>query len=143
MKFTTAIATLLIASSLAAEADPKITSWYTERSGVYARIFQIDADVPNGAVTLGAALGQNYPNPFNPLTRIDFALDKSGMVDVTVFDIAGRRIANLHHGDLGVGDHFVTWNGMTDSGLPAAAGQYRYVLRTAKGQVSRSMILLK
>jgi hypothetical protein len=42
-----------------------------------------------------------------------------------------------------VGNHHVTWNGLTDSGLPAAAGQYRYVLRTAKGQVSRSMILLK
>ena len=100
-------------------------------------------DVPDGTVALGATLGQNYPNPFNPLTRIDFALDQPGSVDISVFDISGRRIASLHHGNLGVGNHHVTWNGMTDSGLPAAAGQYRYVLRTAKGQVSRSMILLK
>jgi len=100
-------------------------------------------DVPDGTVALGAILGQNYPNPFNPLTRIDFALDQPGSVDISVFDISGRRIASLHHGNLGVGNHHVTWNGLTDSGLPAAAGQYRYVLRTSKGQVSRSMILLK
>jgi len=99
--------------------------------------------VPDGIIALGATLGQNYPNPFNPLTRIDFALDAAGPVDVTVFDIAGRRIANLHHGELAAGDHHVTWDGMTDSGSPAAAGQYRYVLKTTSGQVSRSMVLLK
>ncbi len=98
-------------------------------------------DVPD--IALGGTLGQNYPNPFNPLTRIDFALEAAGSVDITVFDIAGRRVANLQHGDLGMGDHFVTWNGMTDRGTPAAAGQYRYVLKTASGQVSRSMVLLK
>jgi len=100
-------------------------------------------DVPGGAIAVGGTLGQNYPNPFNPLTRIDFALEAAGPVDITVFDIAGRRVASLQHGDLGVGDHFVTWNGMTDRGTPAAAGQYRYVLKTATGQVARSMVLLK
>jgi hypothetical protein len=99
--------------------------------------------VPGGALALGATLGQNYPNPFNPLTRIDFALETAGSVDITVFDIAGHRVANLQHGELGQGDHFVTWNGMSDSGRPAAAGQYRYLLKTASGQVSRSMVLLK
>lgn len=99
--------------------------------------------VPDGTVALGSTLGQNYPNPFNPLTRIDFVLDKPGHVDISVFNIAGRRIASLHHGNLGVGEHHVTWNGRTDSGLPAPAGQYRYVLKTATGQVSRSMVLLK
>jgi len=99
--------------------------------------------VPEASVVAGAELGQNYPNPFNPMTRIDFSLEKAGMVDVSVFDLAGRRVATLHRGDLGVGDHQVTWNGKTSNGANAAAGQYRYVLKTANGQVARSMILLK
>ncbi|MEN8008037.1 MAG: FlgD immunoglobulin-like domain containing protein [Candidatus Krumholzibacteriota bacterium] len=99
--------------------------------------------VPVGTAALGATLDQNYPNPFNPLTRIDFALDRPGMVDISVFDIAGRRIASLHHGELGAGEHHVTWDGKTNSGTPVSAGQYRYVLKTATGQVSRSMVLLK
>ena len=101
------------------------------------------SSVPGSGAVLGATLRQNYPNPFNPLTKIEFALERPDNVDISVFDIAGRRIASLHHGELGAGEHHVTWNGKTDSGLPVSAGQYRYVLRTATGQVSRSMVLLK
>ena len=36
---------------MTAQADPLLSSWYTERSGVYARVFQNDAAIPNGATT--------------------------------------------------------------------------------------------
>jgi arylsulfatase A-like enzyme len=42
---------LLFACLTNAMADPEIDSWYTQKSGAYARIFQLDADVPNGSVT--------------------------------------------------------------------------------------------
>ena len=42
---------LLLAAVLTAQADPLLSSWYTERSGVYARVFQNDAAIPNGATT--------------------------------------------------------------------------------------------
>jgi hypothetical protein len=100
------------------------------------------APVPE-SLALGASLKQNYPNPFNPKTRIDFSLEKAGNVDLTVYDVSGRLVANLLSQDMAVGDHYVTWNGLNRSGTPAAAGQYHYVLRTETGQVSRSMILLK
>jgi hypothetical protein len=91
----------------------------------------------------GLALRQNYPNPFNPETRIEFTLERPGVVTVSVYDVRGRRVAVLQEGELEAGEHHVSWDGRTDSGSPAAAGQYRYVLRTATGQLSRSMILLK
>ncbi len=100
-------------------------------------------DVPDASVIAGAQLGQNYPNPFNPGTRIDFSLEKPGFVEIGVYDLAGRRIATLHRGNLDAGEHDVFWNGRSDGGVPAAAGQYSYVLKTATGQVSRSMVLLK
>jgi len=37
----------------------------------------------------------------------------------------------------------VTWDGRADDGTPAPAGQYRYVLSTDQGQLSRSMVLIK
>ena len=101
------------------------------------------SSVPDGSAVAGATLRQNYPNPFNPLTRIDFAIDKPEMVDISVFDLGGRRVATLHQGELGAGDHHVIWDGKTDSGASAPAGHYRYLLKTGSSQVSRSMVLLK
>lgn len=99
--------------------------------------------VPGGLTALGATLHQNYPNPFNPMTRIDFSLDRSETVNISVFDLGGRRVATLHQGELGAGEHHVVWNGKTDSGASAPAGQYWYLLKTGSAQVSRSMVLLK
>lgn len=106
------------------------------------RVFEL-VDVPASLPAVGATLHQNYPNPFNPATRIDFSLDRPTNVRLAVFDLAGRRIATLHHGELDAGRHHVNWNGRSDSGQAVAAGQYRYVLSTANGQLSRSMILVK
>ncbi len=102
----------------------------------------IASGVPT-AVMAGAELRQNYPNPFNPSTKIEFTLERASNVDVTVFDLAGRHVATLQNGSLAAGDHAVVWNGNTDAGSPAPAGQYRYVLTTDAGRVSRSMMLVK
>ena len=117
---------------------------YYEGSGIYYDNVEFYMnDTAADPVPVFARLGQNYPNPFNPKTRIDFSLEQPGNVDITIFDMSGRQVANLHHGELAGGDHHVTWNGMTATGSPAPAGQYRYVMKTAAGQVSRSMVLLK
>jgi len=89
------------------------------------------------------ALAQNYPNPFNPSTTISFDLPQAGHAELSVYDVAGRRVATIHSGSLGAGNHDVTWNGRNDDGFTVASGQYRYVLRTPQGQVSRGMTLLK
>jgi len=88
-------------------------------------------------------LGQNYPNPFNPTTSIDFSLAAPQQVDLTVYDLAGRRVATLQSGPMAAGDHHVTWNGRAADGSPAPSGQYCYVLATPTGRVARSMVLLK
>jgi flagellar hook assembly protein FlgD len=65
------------------------------------------------------------------------------MVSISIYDLAGRRVATLQEGEMESGEHSVVWNGRSDNGDPVASGQYRYVMKTAEGQVSRSMILLK
>jgi hypothetical protein len=91
----------------------------------------------------GINLHQNFPNPFNPMTRIDFELEKSGTVNLSVYDVAGRLIAILYDGYLDEGIHQVTWNGKTRNNTTAAAGVYFYTLRTENGMISKRMVLLR
>ena len=118
-----------------------------QSSGIfYDNINFIEDDLsaaPDASVLASARLGQNYPNPFNPSTRIEFSIEEPGSVDLAVYDLAGRKVATLEQGTFAAGNYHVNWNGTTDSGLPAATGQYSYVLKTANGMVARSMVLLK
>ena len=117
-----------------------------EPSGIFYDNIEIRSetvDVPEGGVAAAVRMDQNHPNPFNPTTRIDFALDRPGTVELAVFDIAGRRVATLRDGELGAGEHSVTWDGRTDRGEAAASGLYLYVLQTPTDRLTRRMMLVR
>jgi hypothetical protein len=154
----TAIPTTWASYSLSIAIDPSLSgqilqfgflsnATFYEDSGIFydnlSFHFQAATAVPPDATALGVELRQNYPNPFNPSTQIEFALERPEAVEITVFDLAGRRVATLQRGELGAGEHHVTWNGRTDRGATVPTGQYRYVLKTGSGQLSRSMVLVK
>ena len=40
-------------------------------------------------------LSQNYPNPFNPSTKIDFELPVNTIVNITLYDITGKKILTI------------------------------------------------
>jgi hypothetical protein len=52
----------------------------------------------------------NYPNPFNPNTSFEFTLDRSIDVDMYVYDIQGRLVAELVNDFLEAGKHSIKWN---------------------------------
>ena len=60
------------------------------------------------------ALLEAVPNPFNPSTRLRFALADPGHVRLTVYDVAGQRVAVLLDGHRPAGRHQVTWAGRDD-----------------------------
>jgi len=55
------------------------------------------------------ALSQNYPNPFNADTRIEFDIPALNDIDFAVYDILGRRVATLFHGQKEPGLHSLVW----------------------------------
>ncbi len=99
--------------------------------------------VDPGATLHDVVLYQNVPNPFNPTTRIEFETARSGEVEVSIYNLAGRRVTTLHGGVLDAGPHSVVWNGKPAGGAVASSGTYWYVVRTPEGEASRSMVLLK
>ncbi len=80
----------------------------------------------------------NYPNPFNPETLIPYRLMKREKVELSVFDITGRKIATLLNKVEDAGEHTVRFDA---SGL--AGGVYIYRLKSASFVDSRKMVLLR
>jgi subtilisin family serine protease len=89
------------------------------------------------------ALDQNYPNPFNPGTEISFALPKKSDVDLTIYDLLGRRVRTLISSELDAGYHTVAWNGRDGTGKPVSSGIYFYRIESGDFQMTRKMIMLK
>lgn len=84
------------------------------------------------------SLSQNYPNPFNPSTQISFNLEKSGMTELTVYNLLGQKVASLINSILSSGEHNVTFNA---SNLPS--GMYLYKLTSGSYSITKKMVLLK
>lgn len=84
-----------------------------------------------------------YPNPFNPSVKVEYSVSRPSMVNISVYDVSGRRIRELvnHHRE--PGRFRAVWDGLSSNGLPAASGLY-FVRLTSGGQaVSRKVILLR
>ncbi|RKX26917.1 MAG: hypothetical protein DRP45_02290 [Candidatus Zixiibacteriota bacterium] len=88
-------------------------------------------------------LYQNYPNPFNPETSIQFDLPEASHALLTVYNVAGQRVAVLLDGPAEAGVHIVTWDGRNAEGRRAASGIYLYRLVTDTQSITRRMLLLK
>jgi hypothetical protein len=56
------------------------------------------------------ALHANYPNPFNPTTEIKFDLPVAGNVSLVIYDVLGRKVAELVNEYREGGYHSATWN---------------------------------
>jgi len=79
--------------------------------------------VPSANTDLTARLSVS-PNPFRGSAHILLVLPSSRQVEVSVFDIVGRRVRRLQHGVLEAGAHHLVWDGIDDSGHRRPAGLY-------------------
>ena len=84
------------------------------------------------------SLSQNFPNPFNPSTTIKYAVPKSGLVNLKVYDIMGREVSELVNGFRSAGFYLVDFNaGKLSSGI------YYYKLVSDNFTDVKKMILIK
>jgi hypothetical protein len=84
--------------------------------------FAANENYGNGLSTFGLSreikLGQptsygiskSYPNPFNPVTSFEYTIEEDGMVNVAVYDISGRMVAELADSYRSAGTYPVTWD---------------------------------
>ncbi len=88
-------------------------------------------------------LGDGYPNPFNPTVTIPYTLPTPMEVDLTVFNLIGRRVRALHQGLQQAGHYAAIWDGTDIDGRPVAAGTYFVCLRIGSFSQTKRIMLLR
>jgi len=74
-------------------------------------IVSVEAATPNAPTATEFALLGNYPNPFNPTTNIRFSLAAASEIQLAVYDVMGREVAQLVNGAMAAGVHEVAFDG--------------------------------
>ncbi len=106
----------------------------------------ITVDVKDSNIPLKFNLSQNYPNPFNPTTVIEYSLPlrQSGetghalSVQLKIYDILGREVAELVNKEMKPGNYKVTFDASKLS-----SGLYFYKLSAGSFVDVKKMMLLK
>ncbi len=57
------------------------------------------------------SLEHNYPNPFNPQTQIQYSLPEDAKVQLLIYDMIGRRVAEVVNEEQIAGYYEKTFNG--------------------------------
>lgn len=84
------------------------------------------------------ALHQNTPNPFNPVTAISYELQASSFTNLAVYDISGRKVAELVNGWRDAGKHKILFDGSDFS-----SGIYIYQIKAGEFEATGKMVLIK
>jgi hypothetical protein len=93
----------------------------------------VDAPSPAQAVRLDGP----YPNPAADRLQYAISLAAPSRARVAIFDVAGRRVADLLDRDMAAGSHDLTWIVPQDA-LPSGS----YILRLETGAVRQSRLIV-
>ena len=84
------------------------------------------------------SLSQNYPNPFNPTTTIKYAVPKTSLITLKIYDVLGREIETLVNNVQNPGIYSVQFDA-----AKLSSGVYFYTLQAGDFVITKKMILAK
>ena len=83
-------------------------------------------------------LRQNYPNPFNPVTTINYELPQRSDVQITIYDLLGRKVTTLVSETQDAGYKSVKWDATI-----VPSGMYFYQIKIGDYVQTNKMVVLK
>ena len=121
----------VVVSMIATRSGDGLVVAGTHGRGVYSATVDVSNTVSTESpeeLPVRASLSQNYPNPFNPETTIRYELMAPELVELRIFDLAGRSVRVLDAGSKTAGVHEVRWDGTNENGQVVPSGTYLYRL---------------
>ena len=96
-------------------------------------------EIPRYTTTFGGV----SPNPFNPQTSISFTLATETDVHAAIYDLRGRKVAELVNQKMKAGPHELEWSGKDVSGRGVASGTYLFRMTAGNREFRSKLILVK
>lgn len=84
------------------------------------------------------SMEQNYPNPFNPSTNISYKIPESANVELTLYDMLGRKLTTIFSGRKAPGSYEITVDLSSYS-----SGIYLYRMQAGTFVQTRRLTLIK
>ena len=113
-----------------------------EESGGAAVALNAAASARAAVLPVSFALHQNRPNPFSGTTTVRFDLPVASRVDVSIFDLQGRRVRTLASGEFAAGFQSVVWDQRDDAGNGMRPSVYLCRLVAGAFRAQKTMVLL-
>jgi len=108
---------------------------------VYRRV-NCNVDVEHELVSVSRAmLFAPRPNPARDGSELEYVLPTDGTAEVAVFDLSGRRVAELASGWQAAGRHLVQWNAKDASGARVSSGIYLVQLSAGGTRATRKLTI--
>ena len=105
--------------------------WLPRQAGV-------PAAGPAARVTLAGR-----PNPTRGTARLHFELATDESLELSLYDLTGRRVRVLMKGACAAGPHDVSWDGLDQSGHAAGPGVYLARLQGTRTHVTQHLVLVR
>jgi hypothetical protein len=125
-----------------AQRDAHISGADRTARGIPAQISEVWVLVPETAsAPMALGLERINPNPTARETYLSLAIPRSGNVKLSIYDVAGRRVANVVNQVLPQGWRTIAWDGRDAVGRPVASGMY-FARLESSGQVRVGKIVV-
>lgn len=102
----------------------------------------VDVSPHPAPLRLRTALDPPYPNPMTKCADLSFTIAKGGIVDISIYDLQGRKVRTAFHEFREAGSHGTYWDGRTDDHQFVKNGVYLVRLTGPDGRRSAQKVVL-
>lgn len=85
----------------------------------------------------------SYPNPFNSVTTFKYSLHEAGVVELSIYDIKGKKVKEISISQQKAGEYTRQWDGTNADRKPLPSGIYFCRMQTGSFRHTIKVVLLK
>ncbi|HEC78618.1 MAG TPA: T9SS type A sorting domain-containing protein [candidate division WOR-3 bacterium] len=119
------------------------TIYVTTRGGVYRYRFPSQGVTENERKPIMSFVSNITPNPFKRSAVISYSVSSSQTINISIYDITGRKVKTLVKGRKERGFYKANWEGTDDFGKKLPTGVYFVRLTASDESFTKKVILLR